>query len=153
MVQEAASKSPNMERMLSRETWTSLWLKWMLIQLLQMHTHRWQLSWKELISVRMSSTNGICSTVVRTLSRNQVMLPAEELPRPTTMDSEDQQSLLPSSQAWGGDSEKLAGNFAGVLHHIDDEHEWLIICGECEHGTLEDIITIIRQISPNSRWS
>ncbi|XP_072170258.1 uncharacterized protein [Diadema setosum] len=50
-----------------------------------------------------------------------------------------------SSQTCEGDSEKLAGNFAGVLHHVVNEHEWLFTvdgrAGECDHEPLEDATT------------
>ena len=50
-----------------------------------------------------------------------------------------------ASQTCKGDSEKLAGNVAGVLHHVVNEHEWLFTLdgrsGQCDHGPLEDATT------------
>ena len=62
-----------------------------------------------------------------------------------------------ASQTCEGDSEKLAGNFAGVLHHVVNEHEWLFTLdgrsGQCDHGhgPLEDTTTL--RLAPESRQS
>ena len=47
-----------------------------------------------------------------------------------------------SSQTCQGDSEKMVGNFAGVLHHVVNEHEWLFTLdgrrGKCDHEPIEE---------------